>query len=135
MSRKYNISGFPTLLFFEKGELQYPYPGGNSKEVSGRGNNIQGETAKRYQFQGATAKRYQGKQYPGGNSKEVPGPGGNSKEVPGGTISKGQQQRGTSPGGKISRGPQQRGTGKETTFFLIKIIYSFPQFIEFIDAD
>jgi len=32
VSRKYNISGFPTLLFFEKGELQYPYPGGNSKE-------------------------------------------------------------------------------------------------------
>ena len=33
VSRKYNITGFPTLLFFDGGELQYPYPGGNNKEV------------------------------------------------------------------------------------------------------
>ena len=33
ISRKYNITGFPTLLYFEGGELQYPYPGGNNKEV------------------------------------------------------------------------------------------------------
>ena len=33
VSRKYNITGFPTLLFFQGGELQYPYPGGNNKEV------------------------------------------------------------------------------------------------------
>ena len=33
ISRKYNITGFPTLLFFEGGELQYPYPGANNKEV------------------------------------------------------------------------------------------------------
>ena len=32
VSRKYNISGFPTLLYFAAGELQYPYPGGNNKE-------------------------------------------------------------------------------------------------------
>ena len=34
VSRKYNITGFPTLLYFEDGSLQYPYPGGNSKDVS-----------------------------------------------------------------------------------------------------
>ena len=33
ISRKFNITGFPTLLFFEGGELQYPYPGANNKEV------------------------------------------------------------------------------------------------------
>ena len=33
VSRKYTITGFPTLLFFDGGELQYPYPGGNNKEV------------------------------------------------------------------------------------------------------
>jgi len=33
ISAKYNITGFPTLLFFENGELQYPYPGENNKEV------------------------------------------------------------------------------------------------------
>ena len=33
VSRKYNITGFPTMLFFDGGELQYPYPGGNNKEV------------------------------------------------------------------------------------------------------
>ena len=33
VSQKYNITGFPTLLFFDGGELQYPYPGGNNKEV------------------------------------------------------------------------------------------------------
>ena len=34
VSRKYNITGFPTLLYFEGGSLLYPYPGGNSKDVS-----------------------------------------------------------------------------------------------------
>ena len=33
VSRKYNITGFPTLPLFDGGELQYPYPGGNNKEV------------------------------------------------------------------------------------------------------
>ena len=32
LSKKYTITGFPTLPFFDGGELQYPYPGGN-KEV------------------------------------------------------------------------------------------------------
>ena len=32
VSRKYNITSFRTLLFFDGGELQYPYPEGN-KEV------------------------------------------------------------------------------------------------------
>jgi len=32
ISRKFNITGFPTLLFFEDGSLQFPYPGGNNKE-------------------------------------------------------------------------------------------------------
>jgi len=32
VSRKYNITGFPTLLYFEGGSLLYPYPGGNSKD-------------------------------------------------------------------------------------------------------
>ena len=32
ISRKYNITGFPTLLYFEGGSLLYPYPGGNSKD-------------------------------------------------------------------------------------------------------
>jgi len=32
VSRMYNITGFPTLLFFDGGELQYPYPGGNNKD-------------------------------------------------------------------------------------------------------
>ena len=30
LSRKYNITGFPTLLLFDGGELRYPYPGGNN---------------------------------------------------------------------------------------------------------
>ena len=30
VSRKYNITGFPTLLFFENGKLSYPYPGEKS---------------------------------------------------------------------------------------------------------
>jgi hypothetical protein len=33
ISAKYNISGYPTLLYFENGELQYPYPGENNKQV------------------------------------------------------------------------------------------------------
>ena len=32
ISKKFNITDFPTLLFFDGGELQYPYPGGNNKE-------------------------------------------------------------------------------------------------------
>jgi len=32
ISKKFNITGFPTLLFFEGGSLQFPYPGGNNKE-------------------------------------------------------------------------------------------------------
>ena len=32
VSKKYTITGFPTLPFFDGGELQYPYPEGN-KEV------------------------------------------------------------------------------------------------------
>jgi len=32
VSRKYNITGFPTLLYFEGGQLLFPYPGGNSKD-------------------------------------------------------------------------------------------------------
>ena len=31
ISRKYNITGFPTLLYFENGALKYPYPGDNNK--------------------------------------------------------------------------------------------------------
>ena len=38
ISRKFNITGFPTLLYFEGGELQYPYPGGNNKEVVSESN-------------------------------------------------------------------------------------------------
>ena len=29
VSRKYNITGFPTLLYFENGKMSYPYPGGD----------------------------------------------------------------------------------------------------------
>lgn len=31
ISRKYNITGFPTLLYFENGVMQYPYPGDNKQ--------------------------------------------------------------------------------------------------------
>ncbi len=31
ISRKYNITGFPTLLYFENGVMQYPYPGDNNR--------------------------------------------------------------------------------------------------------
>lgn len=33
ISRRFNITGFPTLLYFDQGELQYPYPGENKKEA------------------------------------------------------------------------------------------------------
>jgi protein disulfide isomerase family A protein 5 len=33
VSRKFNITGFPTLLYFEGGEMQYAYPGDNNKQV------------------------------------------------------------------------------------------------------
>jgi len=32
VSRRFNITGFPTLLYFKDGELQFPYPAGNNKE-------------------------------------------------------------------------------------------------------
>merc|ERR1719186_1477925 len=32
ISRKYNITGYPTLLYFEKGKLMFPYQGGNNKD-------------------------------------------------------------------------------------------------------
>jgi len=32
ISKKYNITGFPTILYFESGSYQYIYPGGNNKE-------------------------------------------------------------------------------------------------------
>jgi len=32
VSRKYNITGFPTLLYFDKGKLLFPYQGGNNKD-------------------------------------------------------------------------------------------------------
>jgi len=31
VARKYNITGFPTLLYFQGGQLQFPYPGENNK--------------------------------------------------------------------------------------------------------
>lgn len=31
VARKYNVTGFPTLLYFEAGQFQYVYPGDNSK--------------------------------------------------------------------------------------------------------
>ena len=34
ISKRFNITGFPTLLFFDNGELQYPYPGENNKQAS-----------------------------------------------------------------------------------------------------
>ena len=33
IGKKYNITGFPTLLYFHNGELQYPYPGDNNKQA------------------------------------------------------------------------------------------------------
>ncbi len=33
VSKKYNITGFPTLLYFEGGAMQYPYPGDNNKKA------------------------------------------------------------------------------------------------------
>ena len=36
ISRKFNITGFPTLLYFEDGTMQYPYPGGNNGEVDNK---------------------------------------------------------------------------------------------------
>ena len=33
ISRKYNITGFPTLLYFENGVMKYPYPGDNKKDA------------------------------------------------------------------------------------------------------
>lgn len=32
ISKKFNITGFPTLLYFEGGSYQFQYPGGNNKE-------------------------------------------------------------------------------------------------------
>ena len=31
ISKKYNITGFPTLIYFESGVMQYAYPGENNK--------------------------------------------------------------------------------------------------------
>ena len=31
ISRKYNITGFPTILYFENGVMQYAYPGDNNR--------------------------------------------------------------------------------------------------------
>ena len=31
ISRKYNITGFPTLIYFENGVMQYGYPGENNR--------------------------------------------------------------------------------------------------------
>jgi protein disulfide-isomerase/protein disulfide isomerase family A protein 5 len=31
VARKFNVTGFPTLLYFEAGEFQYVYPGDNTK--------------------------------------------------------------------------------------------------------
>ena len=33
IGKKYNITGFPTLLYFHNGEMQYPYPGDNNKQA------------------------------------------------------------------------------------------------------
>ena len=31
VGKKYNITGFPTLLYFQDGAMKYPYPGDNNK--------------------------------------------------------------------------------------------------------
>ena len=31
ISKKYNITGFPTLIYFENGVMQYAYPGENNR--------------------------------------------------------------------------------------------------------
>ena len=33
ISKKYNITGFPTLLYFQEGAMQYPYPGDNNRQA------------------------------------------------------------------------------------------------------
>jgi protein disulfide-isomerase-like protein len=33
ISKKYNITGFPTLLYFEDGVMKFPYPGDNKKDA------------------------------------------------------------------------------------------------------
>ena len=31
LSKRFNITGFPTLIYFEGGQEKYPYPGDNTK--------------------------------------------------------------------------------------------------------
>ena len=33
LSKKFNVTGFPTLLFYSNGKLAYPYPGDRNKKA------------------------------------------------------------------------------------------------------
>ena len=54
ISKKYNITGFPTLIYFESGVMQYAYPGENNRASLVRSKTGSGRKTKRIWMEGWT---------------------------------------------------------------------------------